>query len=203
MGRKLTLDYLNEDYQIYMRNFKMYMGVESDKAIGEILGLTTSGYSHFKRTNTFPFDKVVRVALENKLSLDEIFNNPNAKKFSNSSEMKDDMFVLINKNRHIKLPFFRQKSDFSLSAFIDGNDVYIIDTSMKEISNIDLLLKNENDYFLKSVKKEIDGNYIISNLPKSDTPSQDPIIFSKEAFEEFEIIGSVVAQASLSKFGNL
>jgi hypothetical protein len=181
----------------------MFMGVESDTAIGEIIGLTTSGYSHYKRTNTFPFDKIVRIALENNLSLDEIFNNPNAKKFSNSSEMKDDMFVLINKNRHIKLPFFRQNCDASLSAFIDKSDVYIIDTSMKEVSNIDLLLKKESDYYIKSVKKEIDGNYLISNLPKSDTLSQDPIIFSKEAFEEFEIIGSVVAQASLSKFGDL
>lgn len=197
MARKLTLDYLDEDYQIFIKNFKMFLGVETDKDMAEIMGLTTSGYSHFKRTNTFPFDKVVRVALEKNLSLDEIFNNENAKKISNLSDIKDDIFQLINKNTYIKLPFFRQNSEYSLRAFIDGVNIYIVDTGENEVNNSDLLLKSNSDYYVKNVRKEIEGTYLVSNHSRVESCSDSTLSLTKSEFEKFTIVGTIVAQASV------
>ena len=66
MARTSLLTFENKEYQKWIDNFKIKTNIIHDKDLAEELDLTPSGYSHFKRTNKFPYEKFILASLKNR-----------------------------------------------------------------------------------------------------------------------------------------
>jgi len=57
-----------------MTRLKASLGVNSDGKLAESLGLSTSAYANLKKRGSIPFEKVIELAISQKVNLDWLFS---------------------------------------------------------------------------------------------------------------------------------
>ena len=174
---------------------KSILNITSDRQLALKLDIMPSSFANTIKRGLLPYEKILFFAINNKISLDEIFllnNNETAteiKNIINQSEepLKDLVEIkILNTNENtIKI---RLNSSVSVEtrAYIDDKKIYIIDTEDKEVKNNSYYLVKSNEiYFAFFISIDLDGSY---NL-KNDEDLLRKI--SSEDFSKIEIIGRI------------
>ena len=174
---------------------KSILNITSDRQLALKLDIMPSSFANTIKRGLLPYEKILFFAINNKISLDEIFLlNDNetvteVKNIINQQEepLKDLVEIkILNTNENtIKIPL---NSSVSLEtrAYIDDKKIYIIDTEDKEVKNNSYYLVKSNEiYFAFFISIDLDGSY---NL-KNDEDLLRKI--SSEDFSKIEIIGRI------------
>lgn len=197
MERKKTvaLDFENSDYSIWTERLKGAFNLKSEKEVANLLGIQPSGFSHFKRTNRFPYDKVVELYIEKGLSLDGLFGIKDTVLMHSKKELikeksKYDIPLLLNKNNVLSIPMLiSQNESGSLVAFTQDNMTYIINTAAnKYIKKANYLLEKNDIFYIRNIDMTLDNNFEICEINNHDSKEH---IFSVEELQKFTIIGMV------------
>lgn len=197
MERKKTaaLDFENSDYSIWTERLKGAFNLKSEKDVANLLGIQPSGFSHFKRTNRFPYDKVVELYIEKGLSLDGLFGIKDTVLMHSKKELikeksKYDIPFLLNKNNALSIPMLiSQNESNSLVAFTQDNMIYIINTGVnKYIKKANYLLEKNEIYYIRNIDMTLDNNFEICEINNHDSKGH---VFSNEELEKFTIVGMV------------
>lgn len=174
---------------------KSILNITSDRQLALKLDIMPSSFANTIKRGLLPYEKILFFAINNKISLDEIFllnNNETAteiKNIINQSEepLKDLVEIkILNTNENtIKIPLNSSVS-VETRAYIDDKKIYIIDTEDKEVKNNSYYLVKSNEiYFAFFISIDLDGSY---NL-KNDEDLLRKI--SSEDFSKIEIIGRI------------
>ncbi len=193
--KKTSLDFESSDYSLWAEKIKEKFSLDSEKELAGILGIQPSGFSHFKRSNRFPFDKVVELYIEKGLSLDGLFGIKDTALIHSKKELikeksKYDIPFLLNKNNALSIPMLiSQNESSSLVAFTQDNMIYIINTSVnKYIKKANYLLEKNDIYYIRNIDMTLDNNFEICEINNHDSKGH---VFSKEELEKFTIVGMV------------
>ncbi len=174
---------------------KSILNITSDRQLALKLDIMPSSFANTIKRGLLPYEKILFFAINNKISLDEIFllnNNQTVTEIKNiinqpEEPLKDLVEIkILNTNENtIKIPL---NSSVSLEtrAYIDDKKIYIIDTEDKEVKNNSYYLVKSNEiYFAFFISIDLDGSY---NL-KNDEDLLRKI--SSEDFSKIEIIGRI------------
>ena len=174
---------------------KSILNITSDRQLALKLDIMPSSFANTIKRGLLPYEKILFFAINNKISLDEIFllnNNETATEIKNiinqSGEPLKDLveIKILNTNENtIKIPLNSSVS-VETRAYIDDKKIYIIDTEDKEVKNNSYYLVKSNEiYFAFFISIDLDGSY---NL-KNDEDLLRKI--SSEDFSKIEIIGRI------------
>lgn len=196
MEKKKTtaLDFENSDYSTWTERIKRAFNLKSEKEVANLLGIQPSGFSHFKRTNRFPFDKVVELYIQKGLSLDGLFGikdtSINNKKELVRGKSKYDIPLLLEKDKVLSVPMLMsQNENSSLMAFIQDNIIYIINVDVnKYTKKANYLLEKNDIYYIRNIDMTLDNNFEIYEINNHDSKGH---IFSVEELQKFNIVGMV------------
>ena len=174
---------------------KSILNITSDRQLALKLDIMPSSFANTIKRGLLPYEKILFFAINNKISLDEIFllnDNETVTEIKNiinqqEEPLKDLVEIkILNTNENtIKIPL---NSSVSLEtrAYIDDKKIYIIDTEDKEVKNNSYYLVKSNEiYFAFFISIDLDGSY---NL-KNDEDLLRKI--SSEDFSKIEIIGRI------------
>lgn len=174
---------------------KSILNITSDRQLALKLDIMPSSFANTIKRGLLPYEKILFFAINNKISLDEIFllnNNETATEIKNiinqpEEPLKDLVEIkILNTNENtIKIPLNSSVS-VETRAYIDDKKIYIIDTEDKEVKNNSYYLVKSNEiYFAFFISIDLDGSY---NL-KNDEDLLRKI--SSEDFSKIEIIGRI------------
>lgn len=174
---------------------KSILNITSDRQLALKLDIMPSSFANTIKRGLLPYEKILFFAINNKISLDEIFllnNNKTATEIKNiinqqEESLKDLVEIkILNANENtIKIPLNSSVS-VETRAYIDDKKIYIIDTEDKEVKNNSYYLVKSNEiYFAFFISIDLDGSY---NL-KNDEDLLRKI--SSEDFSKIEIIGRI------------
>lgn len=174
---------------------KSILNITSDRQLALKLNIMPSSFANTIKRGLLPYEKILFFAINNKISLDEIFllnNNETATEIKNiinqpEEPLKDLVEIkILNTNENtIKIPLNSSVS-VETRAYIDDKKIYIIDTEDKEVKNNSYYLVKSNEiYFAFFILIDLDGSY---NL-KNDEDLLRKI--SSEDFSKIEIIGRI------------
>lgn len=174
---------------------KSILNITSDRQLALKLDIMPSSFANTIKRGLLPYEKILFFAINNKISLDEIFllnNNKTATEIKNiinqpEEPLKDLVEIkILNTNENtIKIPLNSSVS-VETRAYIDDKKIYIIDTEDKEVKNNSYYLVKSNEiYFAFFISIDLDGSY---NL-KNDEDLLRKI--SSEDFSKIEIIGRI------------
>ena len=174
---------------------KSILNITSDRQLALKLDIMPSSFANTIKRGLLPYEKILFFAINNKISLDEIFllnNNETATEIKNiinqqEESLKDLVEIkILNANENtIKIPLNSSVS-VETRAYIDDKKIYIIDTEDKEVKNNSYYLVKSNEiYFAFFISIDLDGSY---NL-KNDEDLLRKI--SSEDFSKIEIIGRI------------
>lgn len=174
---------------------KSILNITSDRQLALKLDIMPSSFANTIKRGLLPYEKILFFAINNKISLDEIFllnNNETATEIKNiinqqEESLKDLVEIkILNTNENtIKIPLNSSVS-VETRAYIDDKKIYIIDTEDKEVKNNSYYLVKSNEiYFAFFISIDLDGSY---NL-KNDEDLLRKI--SSEDFSKIEIIGRI------------
>lgn len=174
---------------------KSILNITSDRQLALKLDIMPSSFANTIKRGLLPYEKILFFAINNKISLDEIFllnNNKTATEIKNiinqqEESLKDLVEIkILNTNENtIKIPLNSSVS-VETRAYIDDKKIYIIDTEDKEVKNNSYYLVKSNEiYFAFFISIDLDGSY---NL-KNDEDLLRKI--SSEDFSKIEIIGRI------------
>lgn len=181
------------NYDLIVQKIKNHENVKSDRQFAFAIGMRPDSYANTKKRGNFPYEKVIDYCFRKKLSIDYIFGNTDFKSIEKIDEVEilDDSskyieLDCIDYNETIKIPKISNNTNYkSLKAFVD-KDIFIVDTSINELENNNsFLVKNNSNYFIKSVEIDFDGNY---KLKESD---KDDIILSIDNLDKVEVVGRI------------
>lgn len=147
-----------------------------------------------RKRGILPYEKILTYALQNNLSLDDIFKPSNIKNNKvNECILASSDYDLVNINilndskNFIQIPLKIAEQE-NYKAFLDDKKIYIIDTINNNFKNKNrYLIKNNNNYFVVLISLDFDNTYILRDENDSDLISK----LTKEEFEKIEIIGKV------------
>lgn len=174
---------------------KSILNITSDRQLALKLDIMPSSFANTIKRGLLPYEKILFFAINNKISLDEIFllnNNQTVTEIKNiinqqEEPLKDLVEIkILNANENIiKIPLNSSVS-VETRAYIDDKKIYIIDTEDKEVKNNSYYLVKSNEiYFAFFISIDLDGSY---NL-KNDEDLLRKI--SSEDFSKIEIIGRI------------
>ena len=174
---------------------KSILNITSDRQLALKLDIMPSSFANTIKRGLLPYEKILFFAINNKISLDEIFllnNNQTVTEIKNiinqpEEPLKDLVEIkILNTNENtIKIPLNSSVS-VETRAYIDDKKIYIIDTEDKEVKNNSYYLVKSNEiYFAFFISIDLDGSY---NL-KNDEDLLRKI--SSEDFSKIEIIGRI------------
>lgn len=174
---------------------KSILNITSDRQLALKLDIMPSSFANTIKRGLLPYEKILFFAINNKISLDEIFllnNNQTVTEVKNiinqpEEPLKDLVEIkILNTNENtIKIPLNSSVS-VETRAYIDDKKIYIIDTEDKEVKNNSYYLVKSNEiYFAFFISIDLDGSY---NL-KNDEDLLRKI--SSEDFSKIEIIGRI------------
>lgn len=192
--KKAGLDFENSEYSLWTEKIKKAFNIDSEKDFANLLGIQPSGYSHFKRSNKFPFDKIVELYIEKGLSLDNLFGIKStttiSRKEQDREKNKYDIPFLLNKDKVLSIPMLlSQNENNSLYVFSQDNILYIVNTSIKKYTKKANYLIEKNDvYYIRNIDMSLDGSY---ELYEINTQNISKNTFTVEEFEKFNIVGMI------------
>lgn len=174
---------------------KSILNITSDRQLALKLDIMPSSFANTIKRGLLPYEKILFFAINNKISLDEIFllnNNQTVTEIKNIINQQEEPFKdlveikILNTNENtIKIPLNSSVS-VETRAYIDDKKIYIIDTEDKEVKNNSYYLVKSNEiYFAFFISIDLDGSY---NL-KNDEDLLRKI--SSEDFSKIEIIGRI------------
>ncbi|MDX4028388.1 helix-turn-helix domain-containing protein [Aliarcobacter skirrowii] len=186
---------LNENFvNEVLDNLANILNVKSDRQLAIKLDILPSTLFNNRKRGILPYEKILTYALQNNLSLDDIFKPSNIKNNKvNECILASSDYDLVNINIlndsknfiHIPLKIAEQEN---YKAYLDDKKIYIIDTINNNFKNKNrYLIKNNNNYFVVLISLDFDNTYILRDENDSDLISK----LTKEEFEKIEIIGKV------------
>lgn len=186
---------LNENFvNEVLDNLANILNVKSDRQLAIKLDILPSTLFNNRKRGILPYEKILNYALQNNLSLDEIFKPNNVKNdktkecFLASSDYDLVNINILNDSKNfIQIPLKIAEQE-NYKAFLDDKKIYIIDTINNNFKNKNrYLIKNNNNYFVVLISLDFDNTYILRDENDSDLISK----LTKEEFEKIEIIGKV------------
>lgn len=186
---------LNENFvNEVLDNLANILNVKSDRQLAIKLDILPSTLFNNRKRGILPYEKILNYALQNNLSLDDIFKPSNIKNNKvNECILASSDYDLVNINilndskNFIQIPLKIAEQE-NYKAFLDDKKIYIIDTINNNFKNKNrYLIKNNNNYFVVLISLDFDNTYILRDENDSDLISK----LTKEEFEKIEIIGKV------------
>lgn len=186
---------LNENFvNEVLDNLANILNVKSDRQLAIKLDILPSTLFNNRKRGILPYEKILTYALQNNLSLDDIFKPSNIKNNKvNECILTSLDYDLININilndskNFIQIPLKIAEQE-NYKAYLDDKKIYIIDTINNNFKNKNrYLIKNNNNYFVVLISLDFDNTYILRDENDSDLISK----LTKEEFEKIEIIGKV------------
>lgn len=186
---------LNENFvNEVLDNLANILNVKSDRQLAIKLDILPSTLFNNRKRGILPYEKILTYALQNNLSLDDIFKPSNIKNnkvkecFLASSDYDLVNINILNDSKNfIQIPLKIAEQE-NYKAFLDDKKIYIIDTINNNFKNKNrYLIKNNNNYFVVLISLDFDNTYILKDENDSDLISK----LTKEEFEKIEIIGKV------------
>lgn len=186
---------LNENFvNEVLDNLAKILDVKSDRQLAIKLDILPSTLFNNRKRGILPYEKILTYALQNNLSLDDIFKPSNIKNNKvNECILASSDYDLVNINilndskNFIQIPLKIAEQE-NYKAFLDDKKIYIIDTINNNFKNKNrYLIKNNNNYFVVLISLDFDNTYILRDENDSDLISK----LTKEEFEKIEIIGKV------------
>lgn len=186
---------LNENFvNEVLDNLAKILDVKSDRQLAIKLDILPSTLFNNRKRGILPYEKILNYALQNNLSLDDIFKPSNIKNNKvNECILASSDYDLVNINilndskNFIQIPLKIAEQE-NYKAFLDDKKIYIIDTINNNFKNKNrYLIKNNNNYFVVLISLDFDNTYILRDENDSDLISK----LTKEEFEKIEIIGKV------------
>lgn len=182
-------------------NLKRILDLPSDRQLAFRLDLHPASLSNTIKRKILPWEKIITYAINNNLSLDEIFlNKVNQSGYdkSNTDNIEAKNKSIINENNklssiktleedsEIQIPYIFQSEDTELRAYLTDKKIYILDINEKEIKGTNYwLVKSNNNYYALTISVNLDGKYQL----KDDDDSIRSI--SAEEFKKLEITGKI------------
>lgn len=186
---------LNENFvNEVLDNLANILNVKSDRQLAIKLDILPSTLFNNRKRGILPYEKILTYALQNNLSLDDIFKPSNIKNNKvNECILASSDYDLVNINilndskNFIQIPLKIAEQE-NYKAYLDDKKIYIIDTINNNFKNKNrYLIKNNNNYFVVLISLDFDNTYILRDENDSDLISK----LTKEEFEKIEIIGKV------------
>lgn len=186
---------LNENFvNEVLDNLANILNVKSDRQLAIKLDILPSTLFNNRKRGIFPYEKILTYALQNNLSLDDIFKPSNIKNNKvNECILASSDYDLVNINilndskNFIQIPLKIAEQE-NYKAYLDDKKIYVIDTINNNFKNKNrYLIKNNNNYFVVLISLDFDNTYILRDENDSDLISK----LTKEEFEKIEIIGKV------------
>lgn len=186
---------LNENFvNEVLDNLANILNVKSDRQLAIKLDILPSTLFNNRKRGILPYEKILNYALQNNLSLDDIFKPSNIKNNKvNECILASSDYDLVNINilndskNFIQIPLKIAEQE-NYKAYLDDKKIYIIDTINNNFKNKNrYLIKNNNNYFVVLISLDFDNTYILRDENDSDLISK----LTKEEFEKIEIIGKV------------
>lgn len=186
---------LNENFvNEVLDNLANILNVKSDRQLAIKLDILPSTLFNNRKRGILPYEKILNYALQNNLSLDDIFKPSNIKNNKvNECILASSDYDLVNINilndskNFIQIPLKIAEQE-NYKAFLDDKKIYIIDTINNNFKNKNrYLIKNNNNYFVVLISLDFDNTYILRDENDNDLISK----LTKEEFEKIEIIGKV------------
>ncbi|AZL53773.1 MULTISPECIES: helix-turn-helix domain-containing protein [Aliarcobacter] len=186
---------LNENFvNEVLDNLANILNVKSDRQLAIKLDILPSTLFNNRKRGILPYEKILTYALQNNLSLDDIFKPSNIKNNKvNECILASSDYDLVNINilndskNFIQIPLKIAEQE-NYKAYLDDKKIYVIDTINNNFKNKNrYLIKNNNNYFVVLISLDFDNTYILRDENDSDLISK----LTKEEFEKIEIIGKV------------
>lgn len=173
---------------------KNIINSNSDRQFCLAIGMRPDSFSNMKKKGTLPYKYIVDFALKNQISLDYLFQNVFKESKSienideNSIKKEDEYIEVINDTKKIKIPLVRKYNNKSdIKAYINKDDIYIIDCSNKELKNLNkyLIKTNSDNYFIKDVEITLTNEYIFKD------EVSEPIRTKEDYSKNVEVVGKI------------
>ncbi|OCL90813.1 helix-turn-helix domain-containing protein [Arcobacter porcinus] len=186
---------LNENFvNEVLDNLANILNVKSDRQLAIKLDILPSTLFNNRKRGILPYEKILTYALQNNLSLDDIFKPSNIKNNKvNECILASSDYDLVNINilndskNFIQIPLKIAEQE-NYKAYLDDKKIYVIDTINNNFKNKNrYLIKNNNNYFVVLISLDFENTYILRDENDSDLISK----LTKEEFEKIEIIGKV------------
>ena len=184
------------DFKTLIDRLKLILNITTDINIAEYLHLTYQSFAQMKRRNSLPYENLLILCQENNLKPLEMLEYDN-KKFDiyHNTIINNNTFTnnikLLDSDEYIIIPNLNAKESYR--AYIDNNDIYIVDIASKQLKhNQTYIIMKNKIYYKKHITVDINGEYILTE------PDTQDWTLSEKKVNELNSIAKVVFSYTLN-----